>query len=329
MSGQLDGFYDVPALGFEAMGAGAFTPFGAILPPSGAVFYVRGNGTAITEYAWDPPGLRERLNASVVTALRQCVANRGDRIIVLEGHTENLAAADSWSGLVAGVKIIGVGDKNSTNRPTFTFTTATSTVLLDVANVTIANCRFLCAGPAGTTALSVAAPFTLSAAGCKLLGNYMQISIDADQLATIAITTTAAADDCEISGNEIIGATAGEVTTAIQIVGADRLKMRGNYIAGATSAVGVGIVRFATTASLDIVSEGNTFINRKALSTCAVTGLAAVSGVSRGDHFAYLDTSSMTPWLTSTGIMTFHRPTLTNTAGETGTEVVGTVSAAV
>jgi len=71
----------------------------------------------------------------------------------------------------------------------------------------------------------------------------------------------------------------------------------------------------------------NVYINRIALSQCAVTGLANVSGVSYEEHFAYLDTASLTPWLTSTGIMSFHRPTVSNNVGDTGTEVVGTVSA--
>jgi hypothetical protein len=253
--------------------------------------------------------------------------NRGHVIFVLPGHAENVSSADYFSHTSPANSFALVGLGKGTSRPSLTWTTATSTWLWDTANIQLDNFRLLMAGPSGTTALSVAAPITVSAAGCGLRNNYVQFGIDADQLATIGITTTAAATGLTLENNRCIGATAAEVTTFLQIVGVDDLVMKDNLFQGATSAVGVGIVRFATTPSLYVTLENNTYINKKALSTCAVTGLAGVSGVSRNEHFAYLDTSSLTAWLTSTGLMTFHRPTVTNTAGETGTEVVGTVSA--
>jgi hypothetical protein len=103
--------------------------------------------------------------------------------------------------------------------------------------------------------------------------------------------------------------------------------MEDNVFHGATSSTSVGIVRFATTASLGIVLKRNAYLNNKAASTAAVTGLASTTGVSIDEHFHYLDNASLTCWLTSTGAMTFHRPTVCNQNGETGTEVAGTVSA--
>jgi len=243
--------------------------------------------------------------------------------MVLEGHVESIAAADAMSNLVAGTKIIGLG--SGTLRPTFTWTIATSTFLLDVANVVLEN-LILNLEP-GTGTVSVAAPFTVSAAGCGFVNCRMRTSTDSSNLATVPIALTDAADDCFLIGNRIFGATTGESTTLVDIAGADRLVMADNVFKGASSSTGVGVVRFKTTAAVDVVLLRNTYINKKALSTAAVTGVASVSGVSRDEHFAYLDTSSLTPWLTSTGLMTFHRPTVTNTAGEVGTEVVGTVSA--
>jgi hypothetical protein len=176
----------------------------------------------------------------------------------------------------------------------------------------------LMAGPAGTTALTVTAPITISAAGCGIRNCDGQFGIDADQLATIGITTTAGATGLTLENNRFTGATTSEVTTFMDIIGVDGLVMRNNYFAGATSAAGVGIVRFATTASLDIVLEYNTYINRKASSTMAVTGLAAVSGVSRDEMFHYLNDTATTPWGTSPGIMCFYNPRVTNLAGEVG-----------
>lgn len=257
-------------------------------------------------------------------AFSRVKAGHGDTIYILPDYTESVSSADQFSSLVAGTRVVGMGYGQL--RPTFTWTATAASFLLDVANVELHNLimKFASSDNGGVT---VTAPMTISAAGCGLYDNQIFFGDDADDIVTRGIVTTAAADDLTLKRNHCIGATAAECTTFMDIIGCDRLHMEDNVFEGATSAVGVGIVRFATTASLNIRLNRNTYINRKALSTCAVTGLAGVSGVSRNEHFAYLDALSLTPWLTSTGLMTFHRPTVTNTAGETGTEAVGTVSA--
>jgi hypothetical protein len=106
----------------------------------------------------------------------------------------------------------------------------------------------------------------------------MRTSTDANNKTTIAVTTTAAADDLQIIGNTIHGATAGECTTVVQLVGADRLQFLGNTIVAATSSVDVGVVRFLTTASTDVKMFHNVLRNNKAASVQAVTGLANCTG---------------------------------------------------
>lgn len=310
-----------PQLPFAVHPAGVRLPWGAFVGQPGAlVHYVRSTGAA----DYDPPELAGRpIHTTLALAVAQCRSGRGDTILVLPGHTESVSSADYLANLVAGTKIIGLGEGNE--RGTLTWTTATSTILLDVANVTIDN-LILNFDP-GSGSVTVAAPITISAAGCTIRNCKIRSGTDGNSKVTIGITTTDAADDLDFSGNFVYGATAAEMTTFMDIIGVDRLRMVGNTISGATSNVAVGIVRFATTASLHIFLAANCYMNRKASSTAAVTGLAGVSGVSWHEHFHYLDTSSLTAWLTSAGIMTFHRPTVTNTAGETGTEVVGTVSA--
>ena len=297
------------------------TDCGMWVPPSGLIAaYVHKDGSA-------QDGTPEDINARVVSTLDEglshCRPGKGDYVVCLPGHTEDLASADSLSSLVAGTNIACTGE--GTNRAQFTWSTALSTALLDVDNVTLDNAILFMEGNASGSALSVAAPMTVAGNGCRVSNCRIKFAEDADELATLAMTVTG--DDFLFSGNDCDGATAGEVTTFMDINAANRVRLIGNYIQGATSAVGVGIVRFVTGASLNIKSIDNYFGNLKALSTCSVTGLAGVSGVSKYDHFHYLDTASLTPWLTSTGLMSFHRPTVSNTAGETGTEVVGTVSA--
>ena len=196
-------------------------------------------------------------------------------------------------------------------------------MLFDVANVELSNCILLM-DPA-TTTVDVAAPITVSGAGCSISSCRIRQSTDADNVALIPITVTG--DDFTFSDNFCYGALLGLSTTFMDINAAHRLIMTNNYFSLASTATGVGIVRFVTGASLDVFLQGNTYINILAASAAAVTGLANVTGVSRDEHFSYLDNASLTGWLTSVGKMTFHRPTVTNAVGETGSEVVGAVSA--
>ncbi len=93
--------------------------------------------------------------STLAYAFTQCVANRGDIIMVKAGHAENIAASTALS--IAGVAVIGLGA--GTNRPTFTFTTAnTATFSVTAANVSFQNCVFT------ANFLSIAAPITLTTA---------------------------------------------------------------------------------------------------------------------------------------------------------------------
>lgn len=262
-----------PSLPFQEMGAGVRFPSGTVLPPGGKVHYVRSTGAQ----DGDDQSLLKRLHTTLNSALQQCRSGMGDVVMVLPGHTENIASADAMSGLVAGTTIIGVGTGNM--RPTFTWTAATSTFLLDVANVTLHN-LILNMDP-GTGTVNVAAPITVSAAGCAIVGCKIRMGTDANSKVTIGITTTAAGDDLTIAGNEVYAATAAEMTTMFQFVGADRLKFLGNTVVGATSAATVGIIRFLTTASTDIKMFGNVLRQNKAgggATDNVVTGMAGVSG---------------------------------------------------
>jgi hypothetical protein len=245
--------------------------------------------------------------------------NRGHIIFLLPGSAFSVDAADwaSATGTANSFAICALGHGNM--RASFTWTTATSTWLIDTDNVAIDNCRlFLAGADAAGSALTVAAPITITGAGCTLRNNRIRFGFDADQLVTVGITTTAAADDLTLDGNHCVGATAAECTTFLDLIGTDNLYMVDNVFEGATSAVGVGIVRFATTAALNIRCYRNSYINRKAASEAAVTGLAGVSGVSHSELFHFLDNTGTTAWETSPGIMAFYNARTVNLAGEMG-----------
>lgn len=260
-----------PGMPRVSVGAGFQDEFGTFTGPgSKVVAYVHHSGRNVTDDELVAKMTLTTLNA----ALRLCRSGKGDVVIVLPGHAENISSADQMSNLVAGTKIVGVGQKGL--RPTFTWTTATSTFLLDVANVEIQNCILNMDPGTGTT--TVAAPITVSAAGCAIRDCKIRMGTSATSIVTIGVTTTAAADDLEITNCEVYGDTTAECTTQFRFVGADRLKFIGNTLVGATSAVAIGNVQFLTTASLDIKMFDNTIRNNKAASTAAVTGLTGTTG---------------------------------------------------
>lgn len=126
----------------------------------GQVFWVY-NGTAIL------PGQRGGSDANKGTfnspfatlayAVTQCVANRGDIIVIKPGHTETVSSATALPLNVAGVAIIGLG--NGSSRPKFTLDTAnTATIAVSADNIAIQNCQFI------GNFLSIAACFTLTTA---------------------------------------------------------------------------------------------------------------------------------------------------------------------
>lgn len=295
-------------LPYAPIGGGLRTPFGTIVPTGGLVSYVRSTGAA----DYDPPEITQRIFTTLNAALGQCRAGRPDVVAVLPGHAENISSADQMSNLVAGTKIIGVGMRPSA---TFTWTVDVATFLLDQADVAIDNLILNMDPGTGTT--TIAAPMTVTGARCSITNSVIRMSTDANSLSTVPLTLSSSTD-FTFAGNLMYGATAGEVTTGIDIVAADRLYMEGNHIAGACSSTGVGIVRFKTTASLHITMRSNFYANRKAASTMAVTGLAGVSGFSHNELFHYLDNTTTTMWGTSPGIMAFFNPRTVNLAGEAG-----------
>lgn len=320
----------LPGLGVEV--GGAF-----VLPAGGKVFFVRGDGTNATYYddLWQKLGIKDMsggLYASVAAALGQCAAGRGDRILVLPGHTENLAVATAWT-FVDNVEIIGLGFGNT--RPTFTFTAAGSTLVVDKKGVRISNCRFLCAGPAGTTALTVAAPFAVSGEGCVLDHNYFEIGIDADQLCTTFCTVSGA--NCSFQDNDIVSqAQAAAITSGIVLgtasAGASGFEFRRNFVKAALGAATTGLIKNvnSTGSSVNVKIVDNFIQQWKSDSSACVSlaGNQVTEGVIRGNTFRVMDNASVAAVVTSgTGVdVTLDRNFIVNNTNETGLQT-GTASA--
>jgi len=98
----------------------------------GKAFWVDENGGGGSKGTYDHP------LASIDAAMAQCVAGRGDVIMVKPGHIENISAAGDLTCDVANVSIVGLG--NGDDQAKIIFDTAdTADIDVTAANVTFQN----------------------------------------------------------------------------------------------------------------------------------------------------------------------------------------------
>lgn len=293
---------------------GVRLPTGVVLAPGTEIFYVHKTPS------YFPATLSGSILTTVNEAFNQRNANVPGAIIILPGHTENVASADAWSNIKTNTKVIGLGEGDE--RGTFTWTTATSTVLMDVANVVLFNLRFQLEPTTGT--VNVAAPFTVSSPGCAFRYCWFGAGTDANNKVTIGITTTAGATRFVFEDNEVYGAAAATMTTFLRLVGVTQAKVLRNVISCGTTAAAVGPIQALTTASTDVNISYNFVQNNATNSTACITGMAGLTG-----WIAYNSLRNMTDGsvahIATPGNAQLDRNFGVNNNGETGLQV-GTAS---
>lgn len=249
--------------------------------PQGKVFFVGLStstfiGDLLNTFSPDGDGV-SRVFTTIDAAIGACVANRGDVIYVLPGHTEAVTST-SIACDVAGVSIIGLG--SGSLKPTLTFGVTSSRINVTAANCTWKNFRWTAGvGDVVTAVLHATAAqntryidiefyatstynfincYTLGAAnisdGCRWEGNYLRTA-DAGQLA-LAITG-AAQNDLKFYNNYVVhaAAAAGLLTAgAVNLLGLDVV---GNFVqTGQTDgSVGVLVITTSTASSGRIVNN--------------------------------------------------------------------------
>lgn len=172
-----------------------------------------------------PDGVSAVYN-TLALASAACVANRGDVIMVMAGHTETISSSTALTLSTAGVTIIGLG--LGSLRPTFTLdTAATARINVTAANVAFRNCIFIAnfADIATCFLLTTAPGFSVK--GCEFRDTTSVLNFIAIVTTTVAVN----ADGLEFSGNrlKILGITAA--TTPIKVVGTmDRIIINDNFI---------------------------------------------------------------------------------------------------
>jgi hypothetical protein len=289
---------------------GQRTLYGTWLPPGARVAAYVGPQSDTTDSYSTSSLLVSTLNAG----LARCRSGKGDVVVVLPGHAENISTADFFTSLVAGTRIIGVGMPGQTILPTFTWTATASSFLLDVANVVLDNLAF-----DWTSVDGVVAPITVTGAGCtisnckfsvqtasagalkgvdvstgangfRFINNTMLGIGEAQPLTSSAVLVSAAVDDVEISDNYICTAGPGAATTGLIAVtaAATNVRIRRNETVNLeTAGTALFTITVGDVAATGIISRNFCKITSAVTTTTSgvEVGTAALVGVGMFENY--------------------------------------------
>jgi hypothetical protein len=192
----------------------------------GEVFWVNGSGVLAkggVGGSHSNDGSYRRPLSSIDYAVGKCTAGRGDIIVVMPGHSEDIGAASALDVDVAGVAIIGLGAGSL--RPDLNFSATAGTVDLAAADCTLYNLT-LTADVSG-----VVVGVNVDADGCTIdncefnfnaTGDDFKTMIDADAVSNFALTNSKLYSEDNVAG----GVTGVRFDTVAQGV------VQNNYICG-------------------------------------------------------------------------------------------------
>lgn len=262
------------SLPFQGFGAGIHTPYGLMLPPTTRVgAYVRSGGVADGMET----AIKEKLVTTLASGLKTCAAGLGNTVVILPGHSENVADATMLDNLAAGTRIIGIG--RGTSMPTFRWTAAGGQWTLDQNDVVVQGLRLRLEGANGVTkAINITGTDNLIC-GCDI-----ETASGATAKATIALEVGSGAVRTDIIGNRFRGTETHNSTDVIKIVGGtvpSDLTIADNYmICSATAANGLINV---TVAAKRVTIMRNILYNTHTASTACI----AVADVASDGVIAY------------------------------------------
>lgn len=228
---------------------GAFTIENITETPGAVYFVCSVTGTDGAGYGKNP----DSPLATLDYANGLCTASKGDVIFLLPGHAETLDAASDITLDVAGISIIGLG--HGSLRPTFTWSTTDSTIVVSAANVSIKNIRCT------VSVDEVVTLFSVADGGDFLKLDQVDFFETASSQAIAFLTTANNADDLEIGNCRWVQATAaGAAQGWITLNGADRAYIHDCFARLALNdAAASATIKGVTTASLNVEIARNTF----------------------------------------------------------------------
>lgn len=276
---------------------------GSIPLTSGAVFFVH-SGTGASANSGKNAGAPL---ATIAQALALCTANKGDQIIVMPGHAENVANATTIAPSVAGVSIFGLG--RGRNRPVLSFTNTAGKIPITGASTRLSNLVFLADVSAVVTGISVEAD------DVEIDNCYFGFVDTGDDFAIMILVSAKDRLNCHHNhfvAENTAGCNAGiQIVDALDTIFADNI-MEGDYttanINGVTTlSTGLFVLR-------NILRNSDTTAGVLLTTAASSTGLAAYN--SGGTLFV---TNITAPWA-NTGLLSVENyvvNVVTETAGIT------------
>ena len=138
--------------GVPIMGPGIPTTTGSYIFVSSVVGSDDNDGRKATPYA------------TFAKALDKCTTDAMDVVILMPGHSEDVASAAAIAADVAGVTVVGIG--NGSLRPTFSFTAAAGTFTITAEDQTFINIEWQAAYADVATGLDISGVDDLTFDGC-------------------------------------------------------------------------------------------------------------------------------------------------------------------
>lgn len=222
-----------------------------------------------------------RAQNSGISGASTASANDGTVIHVGPGHSESFTTASFWGTSLASNNITIVGHGVGDDQPVIKWTNNAATLLFNYSGFRLVGMRLELADSTATT--TVAAPITVSKAGCGFIGCLILTGFTAARLCTTAITVAAGADDFMFANNTVHGLVAAASSDILLVKAAvKRTNILNNSIMAAVPTT-EGVVSFTTAAALESVIKGNVLVNLTANSTVALLGMTGVTGVVDGN----------------------------------------------
>ncbi len=264
----------------------------------GKIFWVSNSTTLLYNQKGGSDSNDGSFNAPFSTiqkAVDQCVANRGDLVMIKPGHAETIANATTLILNKAGIGIVGLG--NGSNRPTLTFTTAaTANIPITAANITIYNILHIANFADIVSAYTVtgtAVATDLTVANCS----FRDTSSVLNFIKCVTGNATAnSSDGFNFTNNRVMGLATTAATQAVIMAAAnDRQEYVGNFIVYPVLNDTAVLVDFGANSHTNLLIDNNKVV-RPSTSTTGGSlfsgGSTASSGYVTNNYSWHLDNSA-------------------------------------
>lgn len=271
--------YNVGQMPVVSSGYGLKTPFGIILPPGGRVAaYVRSTGPQ----DFDDSAIAPNLVATLAAGLARCRSGMGDAVVCLPGHTESGVGTTGMANLVAGTKIIGIGQGSA--QPVFRWTATTDQWALNKADVTITGLKLRLEGANGVVKAILVTGADNTIHGCDI-----EVASGASAKATIALEVGTGANSFKLVNCRVRGTNTHNVTDGVKVVAAvTDLYIADNWMHFSATA-GNGNIHLTAAALRCLFLRNFLFNDHTASTACIAIDAVAATGMAVDNRYATIN----------------------------------------